>query len=96
MKAISLFSGAGGMDLGITQAGFDILASVELDKHACSTRRDQKREKIDHCSRRRYNETKPIRAEETTQVKTWRARPSLWWPSLPSVLTDWQARLFGR
>jgi DNA (cytosine-5)-methyltransferase 1 len=39
MKAISLFSGAGGMDLGVEQAGFDILASVELDKHACSTLR---------------------------------------------------------
>jgi DNA (cytosine-5)-methyltransferase 1 len=38
-KAISLFSGAGGMDIGILQAGFDILASIEKDRHCCSTLR---------------------------------------------------------
>ncbi len=37
MKALSLFSGAGGMDIGIRQAGFDILAAIELDEHCCST-----------------------------------------------------------
>lgn len=38
-RAISLFSGAGGMDIGVREAGFDILAEVELDKHCCSTLR---------------------------------------------------------
>lgn len=37
MKAISLFSGAGGMDVGFKAAGFDVLAANELDKHACET-----------------------------------------------------------
>ena len=37
--AISLFSGAGGLDIGVRQAGFDILACVELDKNACDTLR---------------------------------------------------------
>lgn len=37
--AISLFSGAGGMDIGINQAGFNILASLELDPYACETLR---------------------------------------------------------
>ena len=37
--AISLFSGAGGLDIGVRQAGFDILACVELDKNACETLR---------------------------------------------------------
>ena len=37
MKAISLFSGAGGMDVGFKAAGFDVLAANELDKHACDT-----------------------------------------------------------
>jgi len=32
-----LFSGAGGMDLGIRDAGFNILAEIEFDKHCCST-----------------------------------------------------------
>ncbi len=37
MKAISLFSGAGGMDVGFENAGFEIVAANELDKHACDT-----------------------------------------------------------
>ena len=36
-KAISLFSGAGGMDIGVRNAGFDILAAIEFDKHCCAT-----------------------------------------------------------
>ncbi|MEA2495997.1 MAG: (cytosine-5)-methyltransferase 1, partial [Thermoleophilaceae bacterium] len=35
--AISLFSGAGGLDLGVEQAGFRVLAAVEPDKDAAST-----------------------------------------------------------
>lgn len=38
-KAISLFSGAGGMDIGLRQAGFSILACVEHDPHCCDTLR---------------------------------------------------------
>lgn len=40
LTAISLFSGAGGMDIGVQQAGFDILACVELDKNCCNTLRE--------------------------------------------------------
>lgn len=39
MRAISLFSGAGGMDIGMTQAGFQVVAANELDKDACNTYR---------------------------------------------------------
>jgi DNA (cytosine-5)-methyltransferase 1 len=39
LKAISLFSGAGGMDIGIKQAGFSILASIESDPYCCETLR---------------------------------------------------------
>lgn len=38
-QALSLFSGAGGMDIGVKQAGFDVKACIELDKHCCSTLR---------------------------------------------------------
>lgn len=38
-KAISLFSGAGGMDIGVMQAGFDILSCFEIDPYACETLR---------------------------------------------------------
>jgi DNA (cytosine-5)-methyltransferase 1 len=36
-SALSLFSGAGGMDIGIRNAGFNILAEVEFDEHCCAT-----------------------------------------------------------
>ena len=37
--AISLFSGAGGMDLGFIRAGFEILWAIDIDKYACETYR---------------------------------------------------------
>ena len=36
-KIISLFSGAGGMDLGFKQAGFSIIFANDFDKDACET-----------------------------------------------------------
>ncbi len=38
-KAISLFSGAGGMDIGVTQAGFANVCSIEMDPHCVTTLR---------------------------------------------------------
>jgi len=38
-NAISLFSGAGGMDIGIKKAGFSVLAELEIDKYCCQTLR---------------------------------------------------------
>ena len=37
MKAISLFSGAGGLDLGLAKVGIETLACVEIDQHCVST-----------------------------------------------------------
>ena len=46
-SALSLFSGAGGMDIGIRQAGFEVLACVEVDPHCCQTLQNAiKRERL--------------------------------------------------
>jgi DNA (cytosine-5)-methyltransferase 1 len=37
LSALSLFSGAGGMDIGVRQAGFEISACIEIDPHCCQT-----------------------------------------------------------
>ena len=37
MKVISLFSGAGGMDIGFEEAGFEIAVAVEQDPSCCDT-----------------------------------------------------------
>lgn len=37
MKAISFFSGAGGLDIGIQESGFDIKLALELEKIYCET-----------------------------------------------------------
>ena len=39
IKTLSLFSGAGGLDLGFHQAGFDIVACVEIEEAYCKTLR---------------------------------------------------------
>jgi DNA (cytosine-5)-methyltransferase 1 len=40
IPAISLFTGAGGMDYGFSQEGFDVRVAVELDPVACATLRE--------------------------------------------------------
>jgi DNA (cytosine-5)-methyltransferase 1 len=39
LQALSLFSGAGGMDIGVRKAGFEILAEIEFDQYCCQTLR---------------------------------------------------------
>ena len=36
-SALSLFSGAGGMDLGFERAGFQVKFANDVDKHACAS-----------------------------------------------------------
>lgn len=37
IKTLSLFSGAGGLDIGFTDIGFDIVSSVEIEEKFCET-----------------------------------------------------------
>ncbi|MGM9836247.1 MAG: DNA cytosine methyltransferase [Muribaculaceae bacterium] len=39
LKIISLFSGAGGLDIGFDRAGFKTAVAVELDPSCCDTLR---------------------------------------------------------
>ncbi len=39
MKAVSLFSGCGGLDYGFEKAGFDVVFFNDFDKFACETLR---------------------------------------------------------
>lgn len=43
--ALSLFSGAGGMDIGVDSAGFRTMCAVELDPHGAETLRRNARGK---------------------------------------------------
>jgi DNA (cytosine-5)-methyltransferase 1 len=43
MKALELFSGAGGLAMGLHLAGFDSVAVIEWDKWACDTIRENQR-----------------------------------------------------
>jgi DNA (cytosine-5)-methyltransferase 1 len=63
MKAVSLFSGAGGMDVGFKAAGFDVVAANEMDNQACETFRANHPESkliegdIDICGKELYSYT---------------------------------------
>lgn len=39
LSAVSLFTGAGGLDIGIERAGFKTAVAVEIDRYACETLR---------------------------------------------------------
>lgn len=46
LRAVELFAGAGGLGMGISLAGFDASAVVELDRWACDTIRENSKRKF--------------------------------------------------
>lgn len=50
MECVSLFSGAGGLDLGFRAAGFSIAASVERDADCCATLRSNGLDSVNEMS----------------------------------------------
>ena len=46
LYALSLFAGAGGLDIGVDQAGFKTVCSVEYDPHCVSTLRHNAKKKV--------------------------------------------------
>lgn len=49
IRAKSYFSGAGGMDLGMINAGIEIIESFEIDKKCCETLRKNFNHKVNEC-----------------------------------------------
>lgn len=54
IKAISLFSGAGGMDVGFKNAGVDVLLANEIDLNAANTWKGVRDEYIKRTKKLRY------------------------------------------
>ena len=48
MTSVELFAGAGGLALGISQAGFKNKAVLEWDSNACNTIRTNQRSRVRH------------------------------------------------
>lgn len=46
MKSVELFAGAGGLAIGVSQAGFQHQAIIERDRHACDTIRENRKRGI--------------------------------------------------
>lgn len=49
LTAKSYFSGAGGMDLGMSEAGIDVIESFEIDQKCCETLRKNFSHKVNEC-----------------------------------------------
>jgi DNA (cytosine-5)-methyltransferase 1 len=47
MRSVELYTGAGGLALGISRAGFKHLAVVELDRDSCDTIRENKKRRVE-------------------------------------------------
>jgi len=47
MQSVELYTGAGGLALGISRAGFNHLAVVELDRDSCETLQENKRRRVE-------------------------------------------------
>lgn len=47
MQSVELFTGAGGLALGVSRAGFEHLALVEKDQDSCSTIEENKRRRVE-------------------------------------------------
>src|SRR5438067_1595138 len=48
MRSVEIFAGAGGLGLGVSQAGFAHSAVIEIDPNSCATLKENKNRGISH------------------------------------------------
>src|SRR5215203_2006499 len=48
MKSVELFAGAGGLGMGLHEAGFEPIEVVEWDRYCCDTIRENKTRRVSH------------------------------------------------
>jgi hypothetical protein len=88
-KAISLYSGAGGLDLGFEAAGFTIAVALELDRDFRGDAASEP-QSADHQSRHPPGHLE--RYPQVGRTSGWRGGRAHWPPSLPAVL---EGRVLG-
>jgi DNA (cytosine-5)-methyltransferase 1 len=68
MRAISLFSGAGGIDAGLNQAGIKTVVSVELDRNCVATLEHNFKSRIFHGDVRAFDPKEVLRNTALSQI----------------------------
>lgn len=88
MKTLSLFSGAGGLDIGFHRAGFDIIGCVEIEKQYCETL------KTNRDNGKYFNPEAKIYCEDIRSFKPEefvnKNRVCYWWSTLSAFLGSWK------
>ena len=84
MKAVDLFAGAGGLALGLSQAGFDQTMLVEWDHYACATIRKNVKRRLPGTEKWRLLESNVADVDYSTMAG------GIDRSAMPAILRRWQ------
>lgn len=87
MRSVELFTGCGGLAMGLSKAGFKAVRMVEWDRHSVSNVIHNRARGIEHVR------DWPI-VQEDVRAIDWRDykvhRPCRWWAPMPTVFNRWE------